>query len=336
MGIEMSADKITIIILLAGILCIVCAALIVYAGYCARKRSLNRMYDMIQKAMDGTFRAHNFDESLYAAVENKLAEYIDASETSAGKTAKEKEQIERLIADISHQTKTPLSNILLYTELLKEHVSPARIEEREKHNGQIRQAVESGEVCEIIALLETQAEKLNFLIQSLVKMSRLETGILVLNPRKSSVAELLEEAELQYVNKAREKGLYLNVLSEDTQDVMACFDKKWTLEALGNLIDNAIKYTQTGGVTVRVKPYGLFVCIEVADTGVGISEEEHAKIFGRFYRSPQVSDQSGVGIGLYLAREILRQQSGYMKLASEEGKGAVFSMYLPIDLGIKE
>lgn len=310
MGIEMSADKIPIIILLIGILCIFCATIIVFADYSARKRSLKRMYDMIQAAIDGTFRAHNFDESLYAAVENKLMEYIDATETSAAKTAEDKEQIETLIADISHQTKTPLSNILLYTELLKEQVG----------SEENRQSIE---------LLESQAEKLSFLIQSLVKMSRLETGILVLNPKKSPVAELLNEAGRQYGNKAHEKGLYLHVLSEDAQDVSACFDKKWTLEALGNLIDNAIKYTKTGGVTVRVKPYGLFVCIEVADTGAGIAEEEHAKVFGRFYRSPQVSDQTGVGIGLYLAREIIQQQSGYMKLVSEEGNGAVFSMYLP-------
>lgn len=307
----MSADKISIIILVIGILCIICAVIIVFVDYSVRKRSLKRMYDMIQKALDGTFRAHNFDESLYAAVENKLAEYIDVSETTARKNAKDKEQIETLIADISHQTKTPLSNILLYTELLKEQE-------------------ESQENRESIELLESQAEKLSFLIQSLVKMSRLETGILVLNPKKSPVAELLIETKRQYGKKAHEKGLYLHVLSEEARDVSACFDKKWTLEALGNLIDNAIKYTKTGGITVRVKPYGLFVCIEVADTGAGIAEEEHAKVFGRFYRSPQVSDQTGVGIGLYLAREIIQQQSGYMKLVSEEGKGAVFSMYLPV------
>lgn len=306
----MITEKIALAILIIGILCLGCAVFLAFFDYYYRKRSLKRMYDMIQKALDGTFQANNFDESLYAAVENKLAEYIDASETTARKSAKDKEQIETLIADISHQTKTPLSNILLYTELLKE-------QEGSEEN---RQNIE---------LLESQAEKLSFLIQSLVKMSRLETGILVLNPKKSPVSELLNEAERQYENKAHEKGLYLHVLSEDAQDVSACFDKKWTLEALGNLIDNAIKYTKTGGVTVRVKPYGLFVCIEVVDTGVGIAEEEHAKVFGRFYRSPQVFDQTGVGIGLYLAREIIQQQSGYMKLVSEEGKGAVFSMYLP-------
>ena len=80
-----------------------------------------------------------------------------------------------------------------------------------------------------------------------------------------------------------------------------------------------------------MKPYKLFICIEVADTGKGISEEEQAKIFGRFYRSPQAADQAGVGIGLYLAREILKQESGYIKVVSGEGKGTAFSMYLPAD-----
>ena len=227
------------------------------------------------------------------------------------KAAAEQAKTKTLIADISHQTKTPIANLLLYTELLKE-------EEEVKGN-------------ETVARLESQVERLDFLIQSLVKLSRLETGILVLHPRKNTFTGLLEEAEKQYADCAREKGLYLHVLIEEAKGVTACFDPKWTLEALNNLIDNAIKYTQTGGVTVSVKPYKLFVCIEVADTGIGIAEEEHAKIFGRFYRAMAVSDEKGVGIGLYLVREILRQQSGYIKLDSEVGKGTVFSMYFPTD-----
>ena len=123
----------------------------------------------------------------------------------------------------------------------------------------------------------------------------------------------------------------MHVLSEEAQGVKACFDLKWTLEALGNLIDNAIKYTETGGVTISVKAYELFVSVEVADTGIGITEEEQAKVFGRFYRSITVSDSQGVGIGLYLAREIVRQQSGYLQLVSEIGNGSVFSLYLPAD-----
>ena len=298
-----------IIILIIAILCLVLAAGIAAFDFFVRRRSLKRMYSMIQSAMDGTFQADLYDESLFASVENKLAEYIAASQVQAGKMTEEQEKIKTLIADISHQTKTPLANILLYTELLKEE-DPGNNENR--------------------ALLEAQAKKLDFLIRSLVKMSRLETGILALHPEKNEVSLLLEEARDQYIALAQEKGLYLHVLWQEAEGISACFDPKWTLEALGNLIDNAIKYTETGGITVRVKVYELFVCIEVADTGIGIAEEEQAKIFGRFYRSLQVADRTGVGIGLYLAREILRQQSGYMKLASAVGEGAVFSMYLPV------
>lgn len=294
-------------IAIIGILCLLAAVMLALADFYFRRRSLRRMNDMIQAAIDGTFRANLYDESLSAAVENKLAEYLAVSVAQTEKTAAEQEKTKTLIADISHQTKTPIANLLLYTELLRE---------------------ESAGNSETVALLESQVRKLDFLIQSLVKLSRLETGILVLHPRKGEVLPLLEEAKEQYAARAQEKGLYLRVLSEEAGEVTACFDPKWTLEALGNLIDNAIKYTRTGGVTVRVKPYELFVCIEVEDTGIGIAEEEHAKIFGRFYRSPEVSDEPGVGIGLYLAREILRQQSGYLKLSSKEGEGAVFSLYL--------
>ncbi|MDE7427815.1 MAG: HAMP domain-containing histidine kinase [Lachnospiraceae bacterium] len=305
----MTGDR-AIIFFIIAILCLVLAVGIVIFDFFIRRRSLKRMYAMIQSAMDGTFHADLYDESLFASVENKLAEYIAVSQVQAGNMAAEQEKIKTLITDISHQTKTPLANILLYADLLKE---------------------EGLENSENMALLETQAKKLDFLIRSLVKMSRLETGILALHPVKNEVSALLEEASDQYAASAQEKGLYLRVLWQEAEGISACFDPKWTLEALGNLIDNAIKYTETGGITVRVKAYELFVCIEVADTGIGIAEEEQAKIFGRFYRSRQVADRAGVGVGLYLAREILRQQSGYMKLTSAVGEGTVFSMYLPVE-----
>lgn len=303
--------KSTVILLAVSLLCLLTAFIIVLLDVCFRRRSLRRMNEMIQSAIDGTFRAEIFDESLSASVENKLAEYLAMSEAQRDKASAEQEKTKTLIADISHQTKTPIANLLLYMELLKEE--------------------EGAGNSETVALLESQVRKLDFLIQSLVKLSRLETGILVLHPQKNAVAQLLKEEREQYMAKAREKGLYLHVITEGAEEVTACFDPKWTLEALGNLIDNAIKYTPAGGVTVRVNPYELFVCIEVEDTGIGIAEEEHAKIFGRFYRSMSVSDEQGVGIGLYLAREIVRQESGYIQLTSEVGKGTTFSLYLPAE-----
>lgn len=104
------------------------------------------------------------------------------------------------------------------------------------------------------------------------------------------------------------------------------------MEALGNILDNAIKYTNTGGITIKLCSYELFACVEVKDTGIGIGEEEHAAVFGRFYRGNAVAEKSGVGIGLYLARFIMQQQGGYIRLSSTQGKaqrlGCIFQRQL--------
>lgn len=111
-------------------------------------------------------------------------------------------------------------------------------------------------------------------------------------------------------------------------DENAAFDKKWTMEAAANIIDNAMKYTPYGGsVTIRVFSYASLVRVDVADNGIGIPEAEQANVFLRFYRSKMVSDRPGVGIGLYLAREIMKAQNGYIKLSSKAGEGSTFSMF---------
>lgn len=111
---------------------------------------------------------------------------------------------------------------------------------------------------------------------------------------------------------------------------VAVYDLKWTMEAVGNIIDNAFKYTPAGGnVTVSVQQYSFFVRIDISDTGIGIAEEEIPKVFTRFYRSFDVADMPGVGIGLYLARYIVEAQKGYIKVFSEKGRGSTFSVFLP-------
>ncbi len=261
---------------------------------------------MLTDAMEGTFRESTFDESMLSALETRFAHYLSASVVSAQNVTEEKDRIKTLISDISHQTKTPIANLLLYTELLQEEgLSP--------------------EARAYTLALHAQAEKLRFLIDALVKLSRLENGIIALHPEHCPLSPVLQQAEQQFANRAAEKGLVLTV---NPTDDTACFDPKWTAEALCNLVDNAIKYTQRGGVTISVTPYEMFVRVDVADTGMGIPEEEQSKIFSRFYRSGPDPRQEGVGIGLYLAREILRTQKDYPKVASQVGKGSVFSMFL--------
>ena len=296
--------KIAIGILLLVVLC--CGMLLLWSRY-RQRRLLLRLQQMLDEAVAGTFAEHSFDETMLSALESRMADYLSASVTTAMQLQKEKDTIKELISDISHQTKTPIANILLYGQLLQEQPLPA-------------------ESRQCVAALQGQADKLNFLIASLVKLSRLETGILTVQPSLQSLQPLLQEITQQYTAKAEARGICLTVQDTDEQ---AVFDLKWTTEALGNVVDNAIKYTQPGGtVRITVTMYELFCRIDVADTGIGIAEEEQACIFSRFYRSPQVAQQDGVGIGLHLARQILSDQGGYIKVSSAPGKGSVFSLFL--------
>lgn len=272
------------------------------------RRTMRQLDEMLDAAIREEFQESSFDESLRSSVEAKLADYLSASAVSARNLRAEKENIKALISDISHQIKTPLANILLYTQLLSEQDLP-----------------ESGMAC--TAALQAQTEKLRTLIESLVKLSRLEGGMLTFHCQAGPLAPMLEEAAAQQRPKAEEKGVSL--LCEAT-DADAAYDDKWTREAVCNLLDNAVKYTPAGGqVILRAVSYELFSRIDVTDTGPGIPEEEHAKIFGRFYRGQDHSAQEGVGVGLYLVRQIAAGQGGYIKVFSKPGQGAKFSLYLP-------
>ncbi len=293
---------------------IICFLLFLLFYHLYYLRLIRRLENMIDTAINGHFTENTFDESRLSALESRFAGYLAASETSFKNIAAEKDKIKTLISDISHQTKIPLSNILLYSELLAEQDLPA-------------------EALQYASALTAQAGKLNFLITSLVKLSRLETGILTLSPKQSAIFPMIEALRQQYIPAAEEKGLFLSVPNplpetERTQ-LSAVFDEKWTQEALSNILDNAVKYTESGGITISIKPYELFLCIEIADTGIGIPEQEQPKIFSRFYRSETVSQKPGVGIGLFLAREIIAAEGGYIKVSSEPFKSSVFSVYLP-------
>lgn len=270
--------------------------------------TIKRLDDMLTAAMNGTFSEETFDESRLSSLESRLGRYLAASALSSRNVREQKDQISALISDISHQTKTPVANLQLYAQLLSEQpLTP------------------QGKDC--AAAISAQAEKLQTLIEALVKTSRLETGILALHPQSGEISPVVERAAAQYAPKAAEKGITLTV---GQRSGSAVFDPKWTEEALCNLLDNAVKYTPSGGtVTVEVKNYELFSAIRVTDTGPGISEEEQTKIFGRFYRAPGAWQAEGVGIGLYLTRQIAEKQGGYVKVESTPGMGSTFSLYLP-------
>lgn len=334
--------------MVAGI-CVIGCLLVTGGAVLIYRYKVNRTYRrldrMLSDAMGGCFTEQHFDETRLSALEARWAQYLSASDLNARRQAEERDKIKTLISDISHQTKTPISNISLYSELLLEQELPA-------------------EAKQYAGAMNEQAKKLSFLISALVKMSRLETGILTLQPRQGSVEKLLQEVYQQMLPKAKEKGLKLileqgeekglemlpghmgkkgsELIAEQTEAEgaelisecgsahdWAVFDGKWTIEAVTNIVDNAVKYTDRGSVTLRICPYRLFCCIQIRDTGMGIPEEEQARIFARFYRGDAAAGTEGVGIGLYLAREILSAEGGYIKVTSHPGEGSVFSVYLP-------
>lgn len=284
----------------------------------ATMETMNRMLD---SAAAGEFHEAVFDESMVSSIETKLAHFLSANQVSEKKLKDEQDKIKELISDISHQTKTPLANILLYAQLLSE----------QELQPQSR---------ECVTALNAQAEKLSFLIGQLVRSSWMETGILTPLPKQGNVLPMLSHAIGQIRPKADAKGIILSLTSLEgectadnagtTDELTAEYDEKWTEEAVFNLLDNGVKYTPEGGhIAVRVTPYEMFCRIDITDDGIGIQEEEHARIFKRFYRSPGVSSTEGLGIGLFLTRQIITAQSGYIKVTSEPGKGSTFSVFLP-------
>ena len=275
-------------------------------------RTIARLDRMLTAAMDDRFSEADFDESRLSALESRMARYLAASSLSARQVQAQKNQLSSWISDISHQTKTPLANVLLYTQLLAEQPLSAQ-----------------GQDC--VRAIAAQAEKLQALIQALVETSRLENGILAVHPQAGEIAPVVERAAAQYAPRAAAKGLTLTV---EPIAGTAVFDVKWTEEALCNLLDNAVKYTPPGGtVRVTVQSFASFAAVSVQDTGPGIPEGEQAQVFARFHRAPETYQQDGVGIGLYLTRQIAALQGGYVRLQSAPGKGSTFSLYLPRETG---
>ena len=275
------------------------------------RRTVRRLDRMLSTAIDGGFGEESFDESAPSALESRMARFLNGSARSLRGVQRQRESIQRLLSDISHQTKTPLANLRLYSSLLmEEELTP-----RQREQAQV---------------IFQQSEKLSFLIETLVKLSRLETDVLAVTPKSQPLAPLLERAASQAKAAAEQKGIALQLHLQQQAEMKALYDLRWTAEALGNLLDNAVKYTPPGGcIQVSATQYELFCRIDVHDNGIGIAEEEQAQIFGRFYRGRQVREQEGLGIGLYLAREIAQKQGGYLKLSSRPGQGSTFSLYLP-------
>ena len=269
-------------------------------------RTLDNMIDGNEE-----LQKSNDSETLFARINHRLIRLYEIMQENRHKVDMERQELQMLISDISHQVKTPVSNLQMVTDTLL--TKPVSEEER----------------MDFLQGIRSQTDKLDFLFQALVKTSRLETGAIRLEKKDSSLFHTLAQAMSSIVYVAEKKEIAVSV--DCPENLIISHDSKWTSEALFNLLDNAVKYTPPGGkISVSVVLWEMYVEVKVTDTGKGISESNQASIFRRFYREEEVHEQQGVGIGLYLAREIVTRQGGYIKVVSEPGHGSEFSIMLPV------
>lgn len=251
-------------------------------------------------------------DTLSGKINVKLKRLYEILNQKSEKSRQEKEKLNAFISDISHQTKTPVANLKMYLQILSER----KMDETKR--------------CEFIQLSLAQTEKLEFLVISLAKMSRLENGMISFSLGRLPVIEVIADALAQIMPLAEQKNISVNVGC--CGDIVIFCEKKWTCEAVFNVLDNAVKYTPpNGSIQIAVCKNEFYALIKIKDSGMGIGEAEQAKVFGRFYRSPMAAHVDGLGIGLFLSRQIVSGQGGFITVKSEPEQGAEFTISLPME-----
>lgn len=249
------------------------------------------------------------EESLFYKINYRLERLYEVMDENRRNVAKERADLQELISDISHQVKTPIANLKMINSTLMEQEVPLHKQK------------------EFLSATASQLDKLDFLMQAMIKTSRLETGVISLEKKIQPIYDTLASALGGILLNAEKKRIDVSV--DCPEQLSVPHDRKWTSEALFNILDNAVKYTpENGKITVTVECWELYLKISIADTGKGIPEKYQGAIFKRFYREDDVHDVEGIGIGLYLAREIITMQGGYIKVASTPGIGSCFMIFL--------
>lgn len=294
-----------------AVIVLACAALLLILLRRRDRRKIGddyqRILEKLDRALGGEIQPAVYDESQEDAVTERLNRLVSVSGMNQDRAERERDIVKSFISDISHQVRTPLANIMLYAGLLQER----ELDE------------ESAVLAEKI---RKQSDKLGFFMKELMQAAYAEQEIISIHPTMARVDELISSAcQLVELEALKKK---IQIMQEETN--LSCYaDPKWTIEAIGNVLDNAVKYSpEHSQIEISIIAYEAFACIMVQDQGMGIREEEQGRVFERFYRSDAASSAPGLGIGLYLVREVLAKQGGYAKLNSSPGEGTAVCLYL--------
>lgn len=270
-------------------------------------RETDRMMDEIISGRPVT--VSDLRESPLSVLSCKARRIQERQNLELSGASQEKEQVKMLVSNMSHQLKTPLANVRMYGEIL---------ENQELSKEQRKQFLEK--LCR-------QTEKIQWVINSLLKMVRLEQDVITFEGKEADIKQTLLKAVNSIYEKAEKKQIQIQV--EEFPSLYLWHNPSWTAEALENILENALKYSPVdSSITIRMKTYEMYSELQITDEGPGIEKEEETEIFKRFYRSPEVSKEQGSGIGLYLVKLILEKEKGYVTVKSQPGQGSTFSVFL--------
>lgn len=287
---------------LVGILVIVIGILLY--KYIVLRGEMRELSDYIDKSLDGNLEITEFDEKELSKIKSKLIKFLYASQVKEAKINSEKSKTKDLIADISHQTKTPITNLSLYISLLEDDPKD-----------------------EYLEIIKYELNKLEFLIQNLVKSSRLESDIIGLQKHQANLKDLVEDVLREFKVILDEKCIIIDLKAED---LIFNLDERWLKEAVHNLVDNAIKYSPNGS-TINISVYKSYINynLDIENECTDLSEENLPKIFERFYRGKNSISKDGLGLGLFIAREIIEKHGGNIRASLEENR-IKFSVDFPL------
>lgn len=288
--------------ILIGIL-VILIGIILYK-YIVLRNEMRELSTYIDQALDGNLEITEFDEKELSKIKSKLIKFLYANQVKEKKINTEKNKTKDLIADISHQTKTPITNLSLYISLLEDDSKD-----------------------EYIEIIKYELNKLNFLIQNLVKSSRLESDIIGLQKNQANLKDLVKDVLKEFKVTLDEKDIRINLKD---QDLIFNLDERWLKEAIHNLVDNAIKYSPNGS-TINISIYKSYLNynLDIENECKDLSEETLPKIFERFYRGKNSVSKDGLGLGLYIAREIIEKHGGNIKASLKENR-IKFSVDFPL------
>lgn len=298
-------NLIVFVVLIGVIICIV-SNLVKYVF--RRLENINRDIGNIihnKYIIEDDFKEEGIFNRIYSDL-NKLSRSLNLKVSTLDR---EKESIKELVTDISHQLKTPLASLKLYNSLLLEE----ELDEEDK--------------IEFLQTNEMSINKLHNLIDSLVNISRLEASMINIKKEDKPIKKTLNKAINSVKAKASSKNIKVEL--EDFEDEIIPHDSKWTEESIFNILENAVKYTsENGKINIYVEDTINFLKINIHDNGIGIDKNEFNNIFKRFYRSEEVEEIEGSGVGLYLSRKIIESQGGNIVVDSRKGNGSKFSLFL--------